>query len=172
MVIMLSHAGELSDEAKKIAEEAIELDRLLLDYKDLMDMGRIEQAKHLNHKLVRYLNILTRVKDLGTKIEELELNAKKYDSQLQETQEEISINKNNLKETKTDLSTCQFKLSDTKRELDRLQSSTNSTQTKLRDTQSKLYSCQSSLRTLETSYTNCQSTLEDCQSQAKTPEQK
>ncbi|MDP3981770.1 MAG: hypothetical protein Q8Q33_10190 [Chlamydiota bacterium] len=158
--LTFTYPGELSGEVKKIINDASELDKLLLDYKDLIDMGQVEQAKHLNYKLVRYINVLTRLKDLEKQIDALESKSEEEKTESDTLQKTISGLKSDSENIRLELSSYKTKLSNAQSELERLRSSSHSDQTQMRDIQSKLYSCQSSLRTLETSYNDCRMEVE------------
>jgi chromosome segregation ATPase len=172
-------AGPLADEAKKIAKEAVEFDKLMLDYKDLLDMGEIKQAKNLNPKLARSANLLTRVKDLSSKIEKLESGSQGHETELKESKEKAAQAEEQLKNLQAKLEDLEKRLSDKEAELSKSREEAQNSQSTLRSyelknqsAQSNLSSCQSKLQSAEAKVDDCKYELTQAKSRLETCEAK
>ena len=154
--------GPLADEAKKIAKDAVEFDKLLLDYKDLLDMGEVKQAKNLNSKLSRSANLLTRVKDLSSKIEKLESGSQGHETELKEAREKVVQAEEQLKSLQAKLDELENKLSDKETELNESREEVQNSQSTLRSYEMKSQSAQSNLSSCQSKLQSVENRLEDC----------
>lgn len=172
-------AGPLADEAKKIAKEAVEFDKLMLDYKDLLDMGEIKQAKNLNPKLTRAANLLTRVKDLSSKIEKLESGSQGHETELKEAKEKVVQTEEQLKNLQAKLEELEKNLSDKEAELEQSRDEARNSQSTLKSyelknqtAQSNLSSCQAKLQSAQAQADDCKYELTQAKSRLETCEAK
>lgn len=154
--------GPLADEAKKIAKDAVEFDKLLLDYKDLLDMGEVKQAKNLNSKLSRSANLLTRVKDLSSKIEKLEAGSQGNEAELKEAKEKAAGAEEQLKSLQVKLDELQKQLTEKETELNDAREEAQNSQSALKNYEMKNQTAQSSLSSCQSKLQSAESRIDDC----------
>lgn len=178
--VSVAYCSEITDEIRRIQNEARELEALMRDFNDVIQMGDLKQIKVLSYKIPHYLRFSESLNRVSEKIKQGEASSKTHEAEISDVRNKLAACEDGGKAAQSqfeslrkDLQSAQARSADLETELKSARANAQYYQNKLQTSQSDLGGAEMNLSKMQTRLDTCESgkrTLEnrlnECESKA------